>query len=137
MLPDETVVYYRSQIHFAPTHSLEISVFNPVTRIEKQIYPPKPYQAVRKAFVDRVARAYEERGEEWFSRYNHHMNPELFDSALEGEITLDPAARSFSFRVRFGDPDNARDPLAFSERVAVTCGPTDRIDRLQCRERLQ
>jgi hypothetical protein len=137
MLPDETVVYHRSQIHFAPTHSLEISVFNPVTRIEKQIYPPKPYQAVRKAFIDRVARAYEERGEAWFSRYNHHMNPELFDSTLEGEVTLDPAARSLSFRVRFGDRDNTRDPLAFSERVAVTCGPTDRIDRLQCRERLQ
>jgi hypothetical protein len=137
MLPDETIVYHRSQIHFAPTHSLEISVFNPVTRIEKQIYPPKPYQPVRKAFIDRVARAYEERGEEWFSRYNHHMNPELFDSNLEGEITLDPAARSLSFRVRFGDPDNTRDPLAFSERVTVTCGPTDHVDRLLCRERLQ
>ncbi len=137
MLPDETVVYHHSQIHFASTHSLQISVFNPVTRFGRQIYPPKPYQAVRKAFIERVARAYDERGEDWFGRYNHHMNPELFDSSLDGKITVDPAARSLSFRVRFGDPDNARDPLTFSERVAVTCGPTDRIDRLQCRERLR
>jgi hypothetical protein len=47
ILPDERIVYHHSQIHFAPTHWLEVSVFDPTTLKEKQIYPPKPYQPVR------------------------------------------------------------------------------------------
>src|SRR5262249_29843165 len=43
-LPGENVVYHHSEIHFAPTHSLEISVFNPATMREKYIYPPEPHQ---------------------------------------------------------------------------------------------
>jgi hypothetical protein len=133
-LPDDTIVVHHSQIHFAPTHSLELSAFNAATLKERQIYPPKPYQAVRKAFIDRVAEAYRARGEEWFNRHNHHMDPERFDSRLDGPVAFDAAAKSVSFRVLFGDPDNANDPLPFTERVTVTCGPTDRIDRLECRE---
>src|SRR6266511_4377200 len=50
-LPDESVVYHHSQVHFAPTHFLEISVFNPQTSKEKQIYPPTPNQPVRREFI--------------------------------------------------------------------------------------
>ena len=39
-LPDESIVFHHSQIHFAPTHWLELSVFNPTTSKTKQVYPP-------------------------------------------------------------------------------------------------
>ena len=136
-LPNESIVYHNSQTHFAPTHSLGISVFNPETRRDRQIYPPTPYQPVRRDFIDRAAKAYKERGEEWFRQNNHHMNPEMFDSALISQITLDAASKSMSFVVRFGDPDNARDPLPFTERVLVRCAPIDIAEQLQCTERVQ
>lgn len=134
-LPDERVVYHHSQVHFAPTHSLEISVFDPTTLKEKQIYPPKPYQPVRRNFIERVARAYEERGEGWFRQHNHHMDPELFDSALVGAVSVDASGRLLSFTVRFGDSDNANDPLPFSELVRVSCELTDQAEQVPCRER--
>jgi hypothetical protein len=134
-LPNEGIVYHQSQIHFAPTHSVEISVFDPITRKSRQIYPPKPYQPIRKAFIERVAEAYKERGQVWFKEHNHHMDPEMFDSKLIVNLTTDSATKSISFTVQYGDPDNANDPLPFSELVLVTCAPIDRIEQLECRER--
>lgn len=133
MLPDESVVYHQNQIHFAPTHSLEISIFNATNLTEMQIYPPKPYEPVRRRFIERVSQEYNKRGEDWFRNHNHHMNPELFDSRLVGDVTLDGSG-TMSFLVQFGDPDNALDPLTFTERVRVTCSPTGQIQRLQCHE---
>jgi hypothetical protein len=133
-LPDDTIVYHHSQIHLAPTHSLEISVFNPNTRKERQIYPPEPWQPVRRDFIQRVAQIYKQRGAEWFAQHNHHMDPELFDSSLEGEVIVDASSKTFKFIVRFGDPQNANDPLPFSERIQVTCGPIGAIEQIQCRE---
>ena len=134
-LPDERIVYHHSQIHFAPTHWLEISIFDPTTLKEEHIYPPKPYQPVRRNFIERVARVYRERGQAWFREHNHHMDPELFDSALVGTVSVDAAGRLLSFTVRFGGSDNANDPLPFSQLVRVSCEPIDQIEQVQCRER--
>jgi hypothetical protein len=133
-LPDESVVYHRNQTHFAPTHSLEISILNPGARSERQIYPPKPYQPVRSEFIQRVAAAYKQRGEDWFRIHNHHMDPELFDSALVSPITIDRASNIMQFQVRFGDRSNGNDPIDFTQDVLVTCGPIDRFEELKCTE---
>jgi hypothetical protein len=133
-LPNETVVYHRSQIHFAPTHSLEIAVYDPVRRKDKLIYPLMPIQPVRRAFIEKVAAVYKQRGEAWFREHNHHGDPTKFDSALVGNVTVDTAAKSFSFKVRFGDPENVADPLPFTEDVKVTCGPLAPADQIQCKE---
>jgi len=135
-LPDGSIVYHHSETHFAPTHSLEISVFNPSTQQDWQIYPPKPYQPVRREFIGGVAKVYEERGADWFRNHNHHMNPELFNSFLAGEVGVDKA-NSIAFAVRFGDPENGNDPLPFTAEVSVRCAPIDRIEQLQCSERAQ
>jgi hypothetical protein len=50
---------------------------------------------------------------------------------------VDDAAKSMTFVVRFGDPDNALDPLPFTERVRVTCGPIDQIEPIECTETLE
>jgi hypothetical protein len=134
-LPGDSIIYHHSQVHFAPTHSLQISVFNPVARKSVQIYPPKPYQPVRRAFIERVAAEYKQRGEPWFANNNHHMNPEMFDSHIMDKIAIDGASKSISFRVQYGEPDNARDPLPFSEMIMVTCAPIDNIETLKCVER--
>lgn len=136
LLPDDRLVFRHSQGYGAATFTLQMSVFDPATSTEQQIYPPRPYQPVRAQFIERVARAYKERGAAWFRENNHHMDPERFDSALMGPVSVDAARRSLSFRVRFGDPQNARDGLSFSQMVEVTCGPIDAA-RIQCQERAE
>jgi len=135
VLPDGSIVYQHSQVHFAPTHSAEISVLNPATGAEKQIYPPKPYQPVRSAFIQRMSELYKQRGEAWFREHNHHMDPERFDTLVVGSVTMDAAAKSIAFTVQYGDPENGNDPVPFSERVRVICSPIDSLDQLTCVER--
>ena len=56
-LPNGEIVYHDSEVHFASTHSLGVSIFDPATGNDKKIYPPMPYQPVRQAFISRVAEA--------------------------------------------------------------------------------
>ena len=135
-LPNETVIYHRSQTHFAPTHSLEIAVYDPVRRKDKVIYPSMPIQPVRRQFIDSVAQVYKQRGEAWFREHNHHGDPTRFDSMLMGDVLVDAAAKTFSFKVRFGDPDNVADPLPFTQDVQVTCKPLAPVEQIQCYEAL-
>jgi len=134
MLPNETVIYHRSQVHFAPTHSLEVAVYDPVRRKDKLIYPPLPVQPVRREFIDRVDQIYKQRGEAWFREHNHHGDPMRFDSMLVGDVMVDARAKTFSFRVRFGDPENVADPLPFTQDVQVTCRPLAPVEQIKCAE---
>src|SRR5207247_10119740 len=70
-LPNETVVYHRSQVHFAPTHSLEVAVYAPERRKDKVIYPPMPIQPVRREFIDRATRVSRPSGEPWLREHKH------------------------------------------------------------------
>jgi hypothetical protein len=130
ILPNESIVYHQNQAHFAPTHSLEISVFDPSTMIDRQIYPPAAEGDERRRFVERVEKAYNAIGEDWFREHNHPMDPSRFDSALAGTVTVDERAGTITFRVTFG----GREPLTFSEQVLVTCAPLSPADRIQCSE---
>ena len=49
-LPDERIVYHHSQIHFAPTHRLEISVFDPTTLKRGADLPAETVPAGSQAF---------------------------------------------------------------------------------------
>jgi len=133
-LPNESLVYQRSQTHFSPTHAVELSIFDPIGMAERQIYPLRVASEVRKNFVARVAEAYAARGEAWFREHNHHMDPEQFDATLLGGVMVAPDGGSMQFNVRFGDPGNGRDPLPFSEQVLVTCAPLAPLTRMACRE---
>ena len=129
-LHNESIVYHQSQVHFAPTHSLEISVFDPRTMIDRHIYPPATQSAVRREFIERVGKAYQAIGEDWFRQNNHHMDPERFDSSLLEPIAVDERAGTMSFPVSFGGGD----PETFSERVLVVCAPLEPVGRIQCHE---
>lgn len=62
------------------------------------------------------------------------MNPERFDSDLASEVCFDPSTNQISFEADFGDPQNANDPLPFSEQVHVTCGPMMPVEAIRCTE---
>lgn len=136
-LADESIVYHENVVHVAPTHSVQISVFDPAANVTRRIYPPSPADAVRLKFIQRVAVVYKARGEAWFRDNNHHMDATRFNSALTGSIEVDETSRSMTFLVRYGNVDPGRDPVTFSELVRVTCAPLTPVDRIQCRETLE
>jgi len=132
VLPGESIVYHKNQVHFAPTHTLEISVFDPSSVTDRQIYPPATETEVRRSFITRVEKAYDAIGAGWFRENNHPMDPERFDSELASAVTVDEQAGTMTFPVTFG----GREPLTFSERVLVTCSPITAVERIECRETL-
>lgn len=101
---DEMIIYHNNQIHFAPTHYTELSLYNPATKADRKIYPMKPYQQVRLNHIKKVKTAYDQRGEDWFRIHNHYMNPELFNNYLSGNIAVNNLRHSLAFIV---DYDNA------------------------------
>jgi hypothetical protein len=102
---DGLVVYQNSEVHFAPTHYVEVSVYDVGTRKPWLIYPRKPYQSVRQAQIEKVRAAYAKRGAEWFKTHNHHGDPELFDTFLPGEVAANEATHSLVFRITFDNTD--------------------------------
>ena len=105
IFPDGLVAYQHSEVHFAPTHYVEMSIYDPRSKKHWQIYPKKPYPPVRQQHVEKVRAAYRKRGEEWFKKNNHHMNPELFDNFLQGEVAANGATHSLAFVIAFDNTD--------------------------------
>jgi len=100
-----TIVYHNSQVHFAPTHYAEISIYNPLTKVNRKIYPIKPYQKVRLEHIKKVKAAYDKLGEDWFRCHNHHMNPELFNNHLIGKVAIDNGTNSLAFTIAYDNKD--------------------------------
>jgi hypothetical protein len=133
-MPDESIVYHRNQVHFAPIHSLEVAVFDPVSGTDAVVYPPESMSPLRQRFIERVAAAYRQRGEDWFRIRNHHMDPTRFDSSLKGPVTVDAKDGTMTFLVEFREPgDGATDP-GFSDLIRVACAPLAPAARMTCHE---
>lgn len=105
VFPDGLVVYQHSEVHFAPTHYVEMSVYDPRNKKHWQIYPQKPYQPVRQQHVEKVRAAYQKRGDAWFREHNHHGDPELFDNGFQGEVATNEATHSIAFLIAFDNTD--------------------------------
>ncbi len=102
---EDSIIYHNNQIHFAPTHYSELSLYNISTKVDQKIYPMKPYQQVRLEHIDKVKAAYEEKGFEWFAVNNHHMNPELFNNSISGDVITNSQTQSFAFTVKYDNTD--------------------------------
>jgi hypothetical protein len=99
------VIYQNSEVHFAPTHYVEVSVYDVGTGKHWLIYPRQPYSPVRQAQIEKIRAAYARRGAEWFKTHNHHGNPELFDTFLQGEVAANETTHSLVFRIAFDNTD--------------------------------
>ncbi len=99
------VIYQHSEVHFAPTHYVEVSVYDVSTKKRWLIYPRKPYSPVRESQIEKVRAEYARRGVDWFKNHNHPGNPELFDTFLQGEVAANEATHSLAFRIAFDNTD--------------------------------
>ncbi|MCI0605316.1 hypothetical protein L0156_20220 [bacterium] len=106
MFDDETVVYHNSEVHFAPTHPAAISLYNPVTKSAREIYPLKPYQRIRLGHIEKMRQLYSD--EDWCREKNHHCDPESFDDSI-GDLEINNETDSLIFQAQFSG-DYWKDP---------------------------
>jgi hypothetical protein len=102
---DGTMVYHHSQVHFAATHSVELSIYNPRAKTSKKIYPLKPYQGIRLQHIRKVKEAYAKRGENWFREHNHPMDPELFNCFVSGTVITNDNTHSLAFVIGYDNKE--------------------------------
>ncbi len=96
---DGTIVYHRSQVHFAPTHPAEVALYDVRRRQDRTILPMPPHQPARQAHIERLRPVYADQA--WCAARNHHCDPERFDSRLVGRPALDDATGALAFVVAF------------------------------------
>lgn len=134
LLPNELMVYEQSELHFAPTHYVEISIYDPFAAQTRQIYPIAGGTAVRRAFVAGVKARWDALGQDWFMAHNHHGDPERFDSS-SGRFAVNWSAQSMAFEVHYDDFTGTADGRsAASERTIVSCEGLARAATTRCGE---
>lgn len=96
---DGTIVYHNSQVHFAPTHYGEVSMYDPERDTTVKIYPMKPYKRIRREHINKVRAVYS--NDAWCRNRNHHCDPERFDNHLASKVEISDATGALAFVVNF------------------------------------
>ena len=119
MFRDGSILYHRSQIHFASAHPLEIGLYDIKTGRDTTIFPRKPYQTIRLAEIARL-RDFFAANDLWCNVHNHPCDPEWFDNALNGEVAVNEQA-ALVFVVDYGtdSQDSDAPPVTVGHRKAV------------------
>lgn len=97
---DGTIIYHRSQVHFAAVHPAEIAVFLEKTKKDFVIYPPKPESPVR-ARLTAALRDFFQTHQGYCAKANDPCDPAEFDSALTGRIALDGREHAIAFVISY------------------------------------
>ena len=102
---DGRMVFHHSQVHFAPVHAVELSVFDPHTRSTRKIYPLEPPQRVRREHIAELTAGFAEMPESWFRENNRAGDPTQFDTRLVGAAAVDEATDSVAFVISYLESD--------------------------------
>jgi hypothetical protein len=120
ILPAGVVLYHGNQVHFAPIHPFALWTWDEATGREALLYPARPYDAVRRRYIDSTRALYARLGDDWFREHNHPMDPEFFGSRLSDTLVTNEAGTDAAFLVRFGEGSGRpADPPPLD--VLVTC----------------
>jgi hypothetical protein len=90
------MIVEHSQVHFAPTHPLQLDIYDPGADTIQQIFPPKndPFRE------DFMSDLHDNISEDYCRRENASCNPADVDTSAEGFETSD-ATHSFAFLANF------------------------------------
>ena len=107
---DGRLVYQRNQVHFAPVHPVALGLWDPRRpRDDVSVYPRPPYQAVRRAHVERMRARY---ADDWCRVRNHPCEPDRFDERLAGEVVADARGDALAFVLAWEVETEAAGPPA-------------------------
>lgn len=99
-LPDGSVIYRHSQVHFASVRPLELSRFDPDSGRRLALYPPlPPYSELRDLHLRERTRALAALGSGWCNRTNHPCTPLPFDATIVGEVAVSSGGDALAFAV--------------------------------------
>ena len=123
VLPNGTALYEHSMVHFAPTHSAEMWMFEPRSGRDRLLYPTRPYQPLRRSYIEEVKQIYAGIPDSWFAEHNHHGDPERFDSGFMPPPVANANGTTVAFIVKFGNDDRGPWPTNTPVLdVLVVCG---------------
>jgi hypothetical protein len=97
---DGTIIYHRSEVHFATVHPAEIAVYEEKSGKDYLLYPPKPESPVRERLTAEL-RDFFHTHQEYCTKANDPCDPTQFDSALAGQIALDPREHAIAFVISY------------------------------------
>jgi hypothetical protein len=97
---EDTLVYHRSQRHFAPVRPAKIALYNLRTKRDVTIFPPKPDPSIRRARALQL-RDFYNGNEEWCKKNNDPCDPEDFDSELQGPVVTNEAEAALAFLISY------------------------------------
>jgi hypothetical protein len=97
---DGTIVYHRSQVHFATVHPGEIAVYSEKSKREFTLFPPKPDSPIR-ARLSGELREFFRTHQAYCAKANDPCDPETFDSELEEKVALDEREHAVAFAVSY------------------------------------
>lgn len=97
---DGTIIFHRSQIHFATVHPAEIAVYLQKTKKDFTIFPPQSGTPVRTALTAELRDFYRSR-QEYCAKANDPCDPAEFDSSLAGKIAVDDRSHAAAFTISY------------------------------------
>jgi hypothetical protein len=125
-LGSDTLVYHRSQVHFAPVHPAEIALYDLRTKREVTLYPPKLDSSLRRVRTQQLQGFYKG-NEDWCNKNNDPCDPAYFDSSLQGPVATNEDQAALAFLISYeqiqyvqGDvqkPSGPKDVLYVYRRV--------------------
>jgi hypothetical protein len=97
---DDSVVYQRGEVHFAPVHPSELALYNWRSGREVELFPIKPFQAIRLAHIQRLREFFSTR-REWCNKNNDPCDPEQMDSTLLGDVATNDSEHTLAFLISY------------------------------------
>jgi hypothetical protein len=97
---DGTLLYHRSQVHFATVHPTEIAVYSEKPKNDFVLYPPKPDSPVRLRLSSRL-RDFFRTHQDYCAKAGDPCDAETFDSDLNGDVALDEREHAVAFVISY------------------------------------
>jgi hypothetical protein len=97
---DGTIVYQRSEVHFAAAHPVEIALYNPRTKRDLLIFPRKPFQDVRRKLIAELDE-FSKSHQDYCRERDDPCDPEFFDSRIVGSLVTDDRQMALAFEISY------------------------------------
>jgi len=95
-----TLLYHRSQVHFATVHPAEIAVFDLKSKKDLVIFPPKTETLVRRNLTAELGE-YFKTHRDYCAKANDPCDPRIFDSDLDGKPAIDDRDHALAFSISY------------------------------------
>jgi len=135
---DGSIVFQRSEVHFAAVHPAELAVYNPRTKKEITLFPRRPFQTIRAEYVEKL-RAFYNTHQDWCRINNDPCDPETMHSDVVGDVVTSDGEHALAFVISYEPIQVFKDaqlPVG-PGNVVYVCRHADDDSKLEYREMLQ